>query len=88
MNELTKDLRPSKFNYLTSILEEEFETDYNRLQESGILTYEVINLIEVCRPEFEALGFTVESEDNQHLRYVIIGAIKEYLETKQVKEKK
>ena len=83
MDELTKDLRPSKFNYIKSILEEEFGAAYNLLQESGVLTYEVINLIEVCKPEFEALGFTVESENNQHLRYVIIGAIKEYLETKQ-----
>ncbi|MGI8636108.1 MAG: hypothetical protein ACR2KZ_11970, partial [Segetibacter sp.] len=33
---LTEDLRPSKFNYLTSILEEEFETDYKRLKENGI----------------------------------------------------
>ena len=83
MDELTKDLRPSRFNYIISILDEEFETDYNRFEESGILTYEVINLIEVCRPVFEALGFTVENEDDNHLRYAITGAVKEYLENKQ-----
>jgi hypothetical protein len=83
MDELTKDLRPSRFNYLTSVLDEEFETDYSRFEESGILTYEVINLIEVCKPLFEALGFTVENEDDKHLRYAITGAVKEYLENKQ-----
>ena len=83
MDELTKDLRPSRFNYIISILDEEFETDYNRFEESGILTYEVINLIEVCRPVFEALGFTVENEDDKHLRYAVTGAVKEYLENKQ-----
>jgi len=83
MDELTKDLRPSRFNYLISVLDEEFETDYSRFEESGILTYEVINLIEVCKPVFEALGFTVENEDDRHLRYAITGAVKEYLENKQ-----
>jgi len=83
MDELTKDLRPSRFNYLISVLDEEFETDYSRFKESGILTYEVINLIEVCKPVFEALGFTVENEDDKHLRYAIIGAVKEYLQNKQ-----
>lgn len=83
MDELTKDLRPSRFNYITSILEEEFETDYNRFEESGISTYEVINLIKVCKPVFETFGFTGENNNDQHLRYGIVGAVKEYLENKQ-----
>lgn len=83
MAELTNDLRPSKFNYLISVLEEEFEPDYYRLKESGVLTYEIINLIEVCRPVFNTLGFTEEGESDRHLRYAITGVIKEYLENKQ-----
>lgn len=82
IDELTKDLRPSKFNYLISILEEEFEQDYYRLKASGILIYEIINLIEACRPVFETLGFTEETENDRHLRYAITGAIKEYFENK------
>ncbi|MES2329801.1 MAG: hypothetical protein V4539_09380 [Bacteroidota bacterium] len=77
---LTKDLRPSKFNYLLAALEEDFETDYQRFKESGILTYEVINLIEACTPVFETLGFASANEDDRHLRYAITGAIKEYLD--------
>ena len=83
MDELTKELRPSKFNYLTSILEEEFEADYYRLKENGILTYEIINLIEVCKPVFETFGFSEENESDMHLHYAITGAIMEYLEKKQ-----
>jgi hypothetical protein len=82
MDYLTKDLRPSRFNYLLTILDEEFETDYIRLEQTGQLTYEVVNLIEVCKPVFESLGFTEENEDNQDLRNAIIGAVKEYFETK------
>ena len=83
MDELTKDLRPSKFNYLISILEEEFKDDYYRLKESGLLTYEAINILESCLPVFETFGFTVENENNRHLHYAITGVVKEYFENKQ-----
>lgn len=83
MDELTKELRPSKFNYLITVLEDEFETDYHRLKVSGLLTYEVINLIESCNPVFESFGFTLENENNWHLRYTIMGAVQEYFENKQ-----
>lgn len=82
MDELTKELRPSKFNYLISILEEEFEKDFHRLKENGILTYEIVNLIEYCKPVFEVFGFSEENESNRYLHYAITGAIKEYLENK------
>ncbi|MBN8717945.1 MAG: DUF1896 family protein [Sediminibacterium magnilacihabitans] len=83
MDALTKELRPSKFNYLISIIEEEFEQVYYKLKEGGLLTYEVINLIESCIPVFETFGFTLENENNRYLRYAIIGAVKEYIENKQ-----
>ncbi len=82
MDELTRELRPSKYNYLLSILEEEFEIEFQSLKENGLLTYEIINLIEECKPVFEVFGFSEESESNRHLQYCIIGSIKEYLEKK------
>ncbi len=72
---LTQDLRPSKYNYVTSVLEEEFKSDYFRLKKNGTLPYEIINLIELCIPVFETFGFTDDNEDDRHLRYAIIGAI-------------
>ena len=83
MDELIKQFTPSKFNYLISIFEKEFETDCQRLKQYGLLTYEIINLIEACRPVFETLGFSNESDNDQHLRYAVTGVIKEYLENKQ-----
>lgn len=80
MDVLTQDLRPSKYNYLTSVLEEEFESNYSRLKRNGTLPYEVINLIELCNPLFETIGFTEGNEDDRHLRYAIAGAIQEYFE--------
>lgn len=78
---LTKELGPSRYNYLQSILEEEFETDYRRLNENGTLRYEVINLIIECNVVFELFGFTEENEANRKLRYAITGEIQAYLKS-------
>ena len=80
MDVLTQDLRPSKFNYISNLLQEEFESTYNQLQETGAIKFEVINLINQCQSVFEDLNFSNENEDNQFLRYAIIGSISEYLE--------
>jgi hypothetical protein len=80
MDVLTQYLRPSKFNYISNLLEVEFESTHNQFQESGTLKFEVINLINQCQSVFEDLNFSNENEDNQFLRYAIIGIIGEYLE--------
>jgi hypothetical protein len=86
MEVLTRDLRPSKYNFISNILEEEFEVTYHQLQESGILQFEIINLINYCQTVFDTIGFTEEIEDNRQLRYTITGAISEYLESKSENE--
>ena len=48
MNELTKDLKPSKFNYIVNILEEEFEFAHQQLSKLRLLQYEVMNMIAHC----------------------------------------
>ena len=80
MDVMTQDLRPSKFNYISNLLQEEFESTHNQLQESGTLKFEVINMINQFQSVFEDLNFSEENEDNQFLRYAIIGTISEYLE--------
>lgn len=79
INLLTKDLKPSRFVFISSILEEEFEATYIQFSELGILLYEVINVMESCEAVFATIGFTTESEDNPVLRYAIMGQIAEYL---------
>lgn len=80
MGVLTQDLRPSKFNYISNVLEEDFADTYQQLQVSGTLKFEVINMISICQSVFEDLNFSEENEDNQFLRYAIIGSIKEYFQ--------
>ncbi|MEL1254060.1 DUF1896 family protein [Flavobacterium sp. DGU38] len=79
LNLLTEDLKPSRFLYIRSLLSDEFEKTYATFQEAGILTYEVINLIESCKPVFETIGFTKENEEDPNLRNALIGQIADYL---------
>ncbi len=82
MEALTKELRPSKFNYIKSVLEDEFENSYKEFVESGTLRFEGVNLVNHCQPVFDDLHFNEENEDNRFLRYAIIGSINEYLNNK------
>lgn len=78
LNEMTTALRPSKFNYLKGIVEEDFPEDYARLMSTGVLTYEAINLIETCKEHFESFSFSEATEDNRLLRYAVIASIHDY----------
>ncbi|MDT3402315.1 DUF1896 family protein [Mucilaginibacter terrae] len=79
MEELTSDLRPSRFEFVRNLLEEEFEEDYRRMLGCGILSYEVINLIGACEPIFNIYGLTDDSDDRSDLRHAVIGMIAEYV---------
>lgn len=79
LNVLTEDLKPSRFIYIRSLLAEEFEKTYTTFYESGILTLEVINLMESCKEVFETIGFTNENEENPTLKNALIGQIADYL---------
>lgn len=80
MNALTEDLKPSRYNYILHILEIEFEQQYNQFIESGLLLFEISNMIRQCNSTFDDLNFSEENEDNRFLRFAITGVIKDYLE--------
>ena len=78
-NDMTEELKPSRYQYVRSIIEEEFNADYERMKENGTLTYELVNLIESCKGIFSDFNFNSENEANRHLRYAIIGQVHDYL---------
>jgi hypothetical protein len=80
MDILTQDLRPSKYQYICKILEEEFEDYYEKLDATGLKKLEAINLLESCKQVFDDFGFDEESEDNRLLRYLVMGSMSEYFE--------
>lgn len=80
LDEMTRDLRPSRYVMIKELLEEEFPDAYTKLADAGVLTYEVINMLGACREIFETTGFTEENEDDRWLRYALTGAISGYLQ--------
>lgn len=76
---LTEDLKPSRYNYILNILEEEFANKYHQFIAAGLLLFEVANMIQCCQPVFDDLNFSKENEDNRFLRYAITGVLKDYL---------
>ncbi|NLR78031.1 DUF1896 family protein [Chitinophaga eiseniae] len=79
MTELVRDFIPSRYQYISEILESEFEDMYWVLVETGSLTYEICNLIKECGDVFNTFSFSVETEDDPFLKYAIIGTIASYL---------
>ncbi|MFC6100796.1 hypothetical protein [Olivibacter domesticus] len=80
LQELTRELRPSRFHYIRNILEDDFGGRAESMRESGVLTYEVLNMMEACEPIFEQLLFSEENEDDRMIRYAITGQLAAYLE--------
>jgi hypothetical protein len=79
METLTEELKPSRFLYIKSVLEDEFEDQYYTWREAGIVTYETVNLIAHCKEVFEHFGFTPENEEDPDLRNAVIGQVAGYL---------
>lgn len=79
VNEMTEELRPSRFLYLREVLEQEFPDDWQRLREDGLLTYEIINIMECCREVFESLTFSIENKDNRNIHHTIVGHVRKHL---------
>jgi len=67
-----------RYDYLKLVFEEEFEETNLVFHVSGILVYELLNLLNACAYLFEEFGFP-ESEDSRLLRYAITGTIDDYL---------
>lgn len=80
LDELIKEFKPSKFNYIVGILEEEFEFAHQQLSKLRILQHEVVNMIEHCNSVFDAFNFNEENEDNRDLKYAVTGVISGYLD--------
>ncbi|RKE47172.1 hypothetical protein [Sphingobacterium detergens] len=76
--ELTKDLRPSKYNYIKDVITRDFPNECYKFREAGVLTYECINMLEACNDIFITFDFNEDKEDHR-LRHAIIARVHDYL---------
>lgn len=79
MEEMTKDLKPSRYNYIVSILSEKFAEKYSQLRENGLLAYEAVNLVEYCKAVFDDFRFNEENKDKSMMvQHAVTAKIREY----------
>ena len=83
MEEMTADLRPSRYHLLATLLAEEFEEQYTLLREAGTLTLEIINIMPLCDQVLQSIPLAEENEDNRFLQYALIGCIQEYFDSRE-----
>jgi hypothetical protein len=79
LNTLVEELKPSKYNYLLYVFEEEFPQDFKRISQAGILVYEILMMLEESERVFIDFDFLEETQDNYKLRHAIIVCIHDYL---------
>ncbi|MDR2272012.1 MAG: hypothetical protein LBF27_13995 [Sphingobacterium sp.] len=77
--ELTRELRPSKYNYIKEVIAQDFPEHYHRFREAGVLTFECINIIEACNDLFVTFDFREDKTTDNRLRHAIIARIHDYL---------
>jgi len=82
MYSLTADLRPSRYNCVREILEEEFQTVYLQYNELGVLRFELISMVESLNQIFDSLHFSEANAESRLLRYAICGAIQNHIDSK------
>lgn len=75
---LTEDLKPSKYQYVLNIVEEDFSEEFKLLNGIGVLKPEIINILSYCGKGFSKYEFCEANEDDRHLRYEMTAVIDEY----------
>lgn len=79
MHVFASDLQPSRFRYVSELFKLEFTDVYERMQETGILHYELINMVSACHFLFKDMPL-VEGMENPQLDHAVAEAISEYLQ--------
>ncbi|CDT07141.1 conserved hypothetical protein [Sphingobacterium sp. PM2-P1-29] len=76
MNEMTAELKPSRYHYISSIILDEFPNDYARLREAGQLSYQTVILVDSCKETFDTFHFCEENKHDLLLKEALHAAIR------------
>ncbi|WP_288878882.1 hypothetical protein [Pedobacter panaciterrae] len=79
LNAMTTELKPSRYNYMISLLASEFKTENALLRASGSLGYEAVNLVEHCAGTFDELGLCEQNVRDPGIYKTITEKVAAYL---------
>lgn len=86
LEQMTRELKPSRYLFIIKIIEREFEEQYDRLRELGLLAYEGVNLVEHCHNVFEKYCFATGNADSEVVYQAIKDKIADYFFDQQMRE--
>ncbi|MGO1672064.1 MAG: hypothetical protein ACTHYC_14660 [Sphingobacterium sp.] len=81
LNEMTAELKPSRYKFILGILKVHFPEIFQTYEEQGQLAYEGVKLVEYCQSTFEAVRFQMDDEQDIQMRSVIKTKIATYLDS-------
>lgn len=71
MNELTKELKPSRYHFIAGIIKDEFPADYVRLREAGQLSYQTVLIVDKFKETFDIFNFCEENKTDPVLKQML-----------------
>ncbi len=71
MNEMTAELKPSRYHYIAGIIKDEFPADYARLREAGQLSYQTVLIVDKCKESFDIFNFCEENKADPVLKEML-----------------
>ncbi len=77
---MTAELRPSKYQYVLSLLNSDFPENYAQMESAGVLKAEIIHLVCTGAGIFRNFCFAEETKNSSLLRHAIIHHIHQHLE--------
>jgi len=82
MEILTRDLRPSKADYIRELIRTEFPVEHAALIERGLLTEAAVELMGRCSEHFVVSGFGEHNDGGMFLVHAIIAETSAYLNSR------
>lgn len=79
LNDLTEDLRPSRYDYVLTLLREEYPGYFASFSQSGSLRHQAMCMAERSKPIFDNLDFKEENMESNLVYQSILVAMQQYL---------
>jgi|SRR5690606_11444424 len=79
MEILTTDLKPSRFQFISSLLKHDFPSHYTYFSDHGVLTYKTLILVELCQGAFDSIRFSEAHCNSGRFKEAISGIIRKQI---------
>lgn len=79
LNDLTEDLRPSRYDYIMALLHDDYPGHYTTFKETGNLRHQVMAMVESCKAIFDNLDFKEENAESNLVYQSILIGMQQYL---------